>query len=363
MPQLSSGGGERFVVDLCNELVEMGHEVKLIVSHSLERPGLAFYLPELDKRVELESMNKRMGADFGLPVRMLRSIRRFRPDVVHTHLNGIVYSALSALRAGRVVHCHTVHNAAEKEAGASFLGRGVRRLLFKSKRVLPVTISEESQRSFREFYGMDAPMIANGRNVPQPVPVSDAVRREVEALKRTPHTRVLVNLARIISVKRQDLIARVCKRLESDGYDFLMMFIGRSIDDEVVRGIKDAECGNVHMLGERTNPLEYLAVADSFCLMSEYEGMPISLIEAIGCGCVPVCTPVGGLRNVIVDGENGFLASDLSEDACYVALKRFLDLTDEELAKRKKAAVTTYAPYGMRTCAEQYLKLFESQKC
>jgi len=117
VPQLASGGGERFVVDLSNELVGMGHQVKLIVFHSLERPELAFYLPELDERVEVESMNKRIGADLGLPFRIYRAVKAYGPDVVHTHLNGIVYSAFSALRPSRVVHCHTVHSAADKEAG------------------------------------------------------------------------------------------------------------------------------------------------------------------------------------------------------------------------------------------------------
>lgn len=357
VPQLASGGGERFVVDLCNGLVAMGHQVKLIVSHSLERPGLAFYLPELDSRVEVESMNKRMGVDLGLPFRIRRAIRSFCPDVVHTHLNGIVYAAF---RVQGLQYFHTLHSVAEKEAGG-MVTAAIRRHLFKTNKFTPVTISNESFASFRDFYGMDAPMIPNGRNVPADLRPSAAVVSEIEGYKVSGHTRVIVNLARIIEVKRQDLIARVCKRLEGEGYDFALLIIGRKGDAEMVRSIEQTVCTRVHMLGERANPLEYLAAADGYCLMSSYEGMPISLIEALGCGAVPVCTPVGGIKNVIDDGINGFLATDLTEDACYVALKRFLNLDTEGLTAMQRAVRASYQPFSMRSCAEKYVGLFQSK--
>ncbi len=355
VPQLASGGGERFVVDLCNELVHLGHEVRLIVTHSLERPDLAFYLPEVDKRVDVISMNKRPGADLGIPFRLYKAIREFRPDVVHTHLNAILYSWVEVLRADRVVFCHTVHNAAEKEAGPSFFSREMRRLLFKNKRVLPMTISEESRDSFRKFYGMDAHIIYNGRNIPENIKGVD-----FSEYKATPQTRVIINLARIMKVKRQDLIARVCRRLELEGYDFVMLMIGRKADKSVVDVVKAANCSRVYMLGERRNPLAYLTAADGYCLMSEYEGMPISLIEALGCSAVPICTPIGGVKNIINDGINGFLSDDLSEESCYIALKKFLELTPEKLEDMKHASFATYAPYSMSTCANQYVAFFKS---
>lgn len=355
VPQLASGGGERFVVDLSNELVNLGHEVRLIVTHSLDCPSLAFYLPEVDKRVDVISMNKRPGADLGLPFRLYKTIREFRPHVVHTHLSAILYSWVGALHTSCGVYCHTVHSAAEEEAGPSFLSCVVRRLLFKNKWVLPITISEESRDSFSRYYGMDAHMIYNGRNIPENIKGVD-----LSEYKATPQTRVIINLARIMPVKRQDLIARVCRRLELEGYDFAMLMIGRKAHKSVVVGVQAANCSRVYMLGERGNPLAYLAAADGYCLMSEYEGMPISLIEALGCGVVPMCTPVGGVKNVIDDGINGFLSYDLSEEACYMTLKRFLDMTPGELEDMKHASFATYAPYSMSTCANQYVAFFKS---
>ncbi|MDD7715488.1 MAG: glycosyltransferase, partial [Mollicutes bacterium] len=93
IPQLSSGGAERFTIDLCNEL-STKHEVTLIVLHSVEKFG--FYADELASNVRLVSMDKRMGFDMSLLFRLRRLIKKEKPDVVHTHLNGIVYISLSA---------------------------------------------------------------------------------------------------------------------------------------------------------------------------------------------------------------------------------------------------------------------------
>lgn len=357
VPQLASGGGERFVVDLCNELANMGHEVLLIVLHRLDCPILSFYLSEVDTRVVVKSMNKRKGVDLNLPWRINKEIKAFQADIVHTHLNGIVYTALAALTYRIPKYFHTVHNAAREEAGGKVTA-WIRKQMFKHRYFTAVTISEESQRSFQHFYGLNAPMIFNGRNVPSDLNPSAAVLDEIASLKIYPDSRIIVNLARIMPVKRQDLIARVCKRLEKEDYRFIMLMIGRKADIEIVDKVDFTICSSVHMLGERTNPLEYLAAADAYCLMSSYEGMPISLIEALGCGTVPICTPVGGIKNVVKDGENGFLAEDISEEACYHALKRFLDCSSNKLTALKEMAKQSYTPFSMTSCTEKYINLF-----
>lgn len=355
IPQLSSGGAERFTIDLCNELSKK-HEVTLVVLHSVEKFG--FYADELASNVRLVSMDKRMGFDISLLFRLWRLIKKEKPDVVHTHLNGIIYISLSAAINRRVVYCHTVHNTADKEAG-SFVCRGVRRLLFKTKLSIPITISEESHRSFLDFYGIDAPLIDNGRNVPADLALSASVVDEFKKYRRTDKTRVFVCLARMYPVKRHTLLAKVTARLYAEGYDFTVLAIGSTSQIDIVEEVKALKSDNFYILGERKNPLEYLKAADAYALCSSYEGLPISLIEALGVGAVPVCTPVGGIVNLVHDGENGILAAGLEEDDYYNAMKRFLDLDDEALCAMSKKAKESYAPFSMTECAQKYVSLFE----
>lgn len=356
IPQLSSGGAERFTIDLCNELSKK-HEVTLVVLHSVEKFG--FYADELASNVRLVSMDKRMGFDISLLFRLWRLIKKEKPDVVHTHLNGIIYISLSAAINRRVVYCHTVHNTADKEAGSSFVCRGVRRLLFKTKLSIPITISEESHRSFLDFYGIDAPMIDNGRNIPMNLKLSANVVDEFKTYRRSDKTRVLVCLARMYPVKRHTLLAKVTAQLYDEGYDFTVLAIGSTSQTDIVEEVKGLKSENFYILGERKNPLEYLKAADAYALCSSYEGLPISLIEALGVGAVPVCTPVGGIVNLVHDGENGILAAGLEEDDYYNAMKRFLDLDDEALCAMSKKAKESYAPFSMTECAQKYVSLFE----
>lgn len=354
IPQLGSGGGERFTVDLCNELSKH-HEVILCLSYSLEKYG--FYKHEVSPRVRIISFDKKNGFDGTLPFKLLKLIRKECPDVVHTHLMAIVYTALSALLMRKTRFFHTVHNTAEVETDGR-VGEKIRRFLFSKRLVTPVTISQDSHRSFREFYNMDATLINNGRDIPANLEVSDEVKKEFKQYRRTTETRVIVQLAHIGHQKRQDMMARVADRLMKEGYDFAVLMIGEIKEIQMAEAIKALNNPNIYLLGGKHNPLEYLKAADAFALTSSYEGLPISLLEAMGVGVIPICTPVGGIVNLINDGVNGFLSADISEEAYYTALKRYLEVPAEKLPAMKTEALNTYQPFTMVECAKIYEQLF-----
>lgn len=353
IPQLSSGGAERFVVDLCNELSKR-HEVTLIVYYNISEYG--FYVRELVKDVQLVVLNKKKGIDLFLMRKLTMIIKRINPDIVHLHTRAINYALPVLLGRNRIKKYMTIHSVAEKEAG-NLVERMIRKYCFGNGLITPVTISMESLNSFVEYYGFNPPMIPNGRDINGNLSVSEEVLEEIDGYRNSDLTKVLVCVARLTSVKRQDLLARVVKRLSSEGYDLCVLLIGRPLERDVLDRVMAVDCKNVYMLGEKKNPMEYLKVADAFCLCSIYEGMPISLIEALGLGVVPVCTPVGGVVNII-NGSNGFLSSDTTEESYYFALKKFLDTDIDTLKKIKIQAKFSYQPYTMKECAKKYESLF-----
>jgi glycosyltransferase involved in cell wall biosynthesis len=355
IPQLSSGGAERFTVDLCNEMAGT-HDVTLVMLHSFE--GLDFYRKDLSTHVKLISLNKKQGIDLKLSFKIYKLIKTGRFDIVHTHLRGIIYTALSAITFHqRMKFFHTIHNDAFKEGGRP-ISLFIRKLLFTKKWIIPVTISKTSEDSFKERYGFSATLITNGRNIPQDLKVSEKVNDEIKKYKKDNNTRILIHLARFESPKNQPLLARVASRLSKEGHNFTLLFIGNKKTVEMVSEVEVLNCPDIFILGEKSNPLEYLKVADAYCLCSSYEGLPISLIEALGTGTVPICTPVGGIVDLIEDGVNGLLSEDISEDGYYVALHRFLDMTNEALSAMKQEAVKSYSPYSMTQCARKYIMLF-----
>ena len=355
IPQLSSGGAERFVVDLSNELSE-NHDVSLLTYYSIETNG--FYARELSHKINVLSMSKKKGFSFSLSFKLLSIIKHIKPDIVHMHLTAISYLLLSIFFYRKCKYFMTIHSDADKEAGG-IVGAFIRKICFRNKLVIPVTISDESLKSFNRYYGMDAEMIYNGRSMPKDLSISESTRAVMNKYKKTQNTKIIVNLARINVEKRQPLLAKVARRLCDEGYDFSVLMIGNNRNQSLVTEIQSYECPSVYILGERHNPLEYLSLADAYCLCSSYEGMPISLIEALGVGCIPVCTPVGGIKDVINNGINGFLTDDLSENSLYLTLKRFLESSDEDLRVMRKNALESYRPYSMTQCCKKYELLFQ----
>jgi glycosyltransferase involved in cell wall biosynthesis len=68
-------------------------------------------------------------------------------------------------------------------------------------------------------------------------------------------------------------------------------------------GIRD----RIHLLGYRDDVKEWLGAMDVFTMPSLSEGLPLSLLEAMAAGVPPVVTRVGGMPEVVRDGESGFI--------------------------------------------------------
>lgn len=353
IPQLSQGGAERFVIDLCNELSKE-HEVVLVVLHNVDNHG--FFQKELGERVRLISMNKRMGMDWKLFFRVAKLIKEEKPNVVHTHLRAILYTILSFTFFSRIKFIHTIHSDAEKEAGGG-ISKWCRKFAFGTKRVHPVTISEESKHSFEKFYHLPSTLIYNGRPGYNFNTDISAVQQELEKSKTNKNAKIIVNVARIDPAKNQLTLAKAVDNLNKQCYAVELAIIGSKADKQIVNDIEALNSPYVHLLDVRTNPRDYMRAADAFCLSSIYEGMPITLIECFSVGAIPLCTPVGGIINMIQNGENGLLAKSPNQKDIENMLIHFLELPIDGQKRIRQKSLDSFIKYDMATCYLNYMKL------
>jgi len=116
-------------------------------------------------------------------------------------------------------------------------------------------------------------------------------------------------------------------------------------------GIEDA----VWMPGYDTNPYRYMAAADVFVLASAWEGCPIALQEAMGCGAAVVVTDApGGMKDIIEHGKHGLLVPTGNPAALAKGLLQIL--TDSALKQhyREQAQLRSHDFHYLNT-SQQYL--------
>lgn len=102
------------------------------------------------------------------------------------------------------------------------------------------------------------------------------------------------------------------------------------LESELRREARDLGLeSRVFFLGSRDDVFELLPIFDSFCLSSRYEGLPISLVEAMATGLPCVATAVGGIPEVLEDGVNGYLAPPGDPLALRTAIERVMSDPDE----------------------------------
>ena len=346
---LSSGGAERFVVDLSNELANMGHNVTVCILLRDDNPQLIFNKKFLSSKVKFHAMNFNRGFSIHKSNLLQKFIKKENPNIVHCHLNVIPYLFKICLFNRHILFFQTLHNIAEHTYGSKWQSY-INKFFYKHNLIKPICISKLCLKSYENFYNLkNAPIIDNGRAKPK---ISDRfldVKRDLENLKKAG-TPVFIHVARYNAQKNQKLLIEAFNELYKEGFLFTLIIIGKGYNCSDGIRLQENACKSIHFLGEKDNVCDYMLCSDAFCLTSKYEGLPITLLEALACGLTPICTAVGGIPDVIQDNITGYLCAGDDVEAYKSSIKRFNShpLNKETLKQYYKAK------YSMEVCAKKY---------
>ncbi len=352
---LSSGGAERFVVDLSNNLAEMGHNVTVCTMN--DNDYINFNKQFLCPKISYHSLQIKGKNIFVILKEAYKFVTSIKPDIIHCHLAVLQYIFPICVFNRKIKVFHTIHSMPKYASGGDAWHAKLFKFLYKTNLVVPITISEECHQGYKKFYGLSNDyLIKNGVS---PLKFSSRlaeVVQKVNAYKQTPQTPVFIHVARYHEAKNQKLLIDSFNKLYNDGISFCLLVLGRDFDFGEGAVLKNASCPNIHFLGEKNNVSDYLSCSNYFCLSSIYEGLPISLLEAMSLGVIPICTPVGGIKDLINDGINGFLSKNINNDSYVITLIRALN----SKIKAENCIFFYKKNYSMKRCALQYIKLFKS---
>jgi len=205
---------------------------------------------------------------------------------------------------------------AEKEAEG--LQRIVRKIAFFIVGVKPVAISNIVAESIGNIYGMRRDKLTT---------VCNGVVCSRYALPRKRSDRVrLISVGSLYAVKNFsfliDCFAAVRKKFENIHLTLVGDGVQRqALEAQICRlGLEKA----VTLAGTVSDVENYLADADIYVASSLFEGLPLSMLEAMAAGLPVISTDVGGVSEIVHDGENGSLAEPENPEAYAAAMEQLI---------------------------------------
>jgi glycosyltransferase involved in cell wall biosynthesis len=350
--RLNMGGPALHVAYLTAGLRERGYDTTLVAG-TLARgeDSMAFVADELGVDVvTIPELGREISPlrDLLATIRLAAVIRRERPQILHTHTAkaGTVGRA-AALLAGRArppIVVHTFHGHVLRGYFGplrSRIFRWLERLLARRTTVL-VAVSPQVRDDLVEL-GV-APrekfaVVRLGIELEQRVGADANGRAEMRRYLGIPAGRFAVGwVGRMTAVKRGDDVLEGFKELRLRGVDATLFLVGDGPDRPQLEQ-RAHELGIMRdtlFLGYQEDVASLYAAFDALVLPSSNEGTPVSVIEALAAGRPVVATRVGGVPDVVRDGQDGFLVEPGDTEGLADRLSRLAE--DPALRERLGAA-------------------------
>ncbi|NLY08801.1 MAG: glycosyltransferase family 4 protein [Tissierellia bacterium] len=323
VPSLVTGGAENMAAQLAAAIDKNRFYVELLVMSSPK--GTNIEKTVKDAGVKTVYFNKELGFSIKTLWEVYKYLNQFKPDVIHTHLSGFVYAIPWALLHG-VTLLHTIHNRPIYEARGNI--RRVLKFLYKKRRAIPVAISSTIAKETVALYNISSNMVETIFN---PVDVARFARYK----KRTHENQVVfVNVARFSPQKNQTGLVEAFSCVNNELPNARLVFIGdgelkKDVEKKVEQlGLKD----KVNFTGNVADIPQRLARADVFVLPSHYEGLPMSILEAMAAGLPCIASKIRGNTELIEDGKGGFLFEPTDIDGFAEAINT---LSENENLRKK----------------------------
>jgi glycosyltransferase involved in cell wall biosynthesis len=295
------------------------------------------------------------GRDLAGLVELVRLLRRERPAILHASSSKAgILGRLAGAVVGVPVRIFTVHGwAFSADSGfSSTLYRWADRVV-RPLTTMAICVSDNE---------LTTGLAAGTCRPDQAVVIRNAA--DVAAAPRSDHDHAIprvVAVGRLKAPKDFHTLVRAFAALSPGSFEGLIVGNGpdrTTVEQEIERlGLIDT----VRLTGERNDVPAQLADADVFVLSSKSEGLPVSVLEAMAAGLPVVASAVGGLAELVVDGETGLLVPSGDADELAAALGRLV--ADRELRRRMGSAGRERAErlFDLPAFRQAHLELYRTE--
>lgn len=322
------GGAQTVVTQLSNKLSE-NHEVILVAGEGdgkiwdmVEKSVKCEHCPNLQRSISIKN-------DILASLDLRRIYKKYKPDVVHLHSTKAGILGRLVLPSNKIVY--TVHGFDSiRLAFRKFLP--VERLMQYFCRGVVGVSNYDRDNLISENITKNVTVVYNGISKPNV--------ENISLIKEFKYDKVVLSIARVAKQKRADLFVQVARLLPDYGF----IWIGNQSEITEFGKLPD----NCHFIGNIPNAGAYCSKASLFMLASNYEGLPMVILEAMSFGKPIVASNVGGVSEIVRDNENGFVVENSAEnfaakikyilendDICYSFGEKSKEIYEQELTVDK----------------------------
>jgi glycosyltransferase involved in cell wall biosynthesis len=313
--RMNVGGPAVIVAELMRSLDKLAFEQILVTGYCDENE--ADYLDTVAKDIKATriaglgrsvSLIADLKAFFGL----VSLIRKYKPDVIHTHTaKAGVLGRLASLLAGRgAARVHTFHGHLLHGYFSSALTKLVILIekFFAARTSVLIAIGSKVRDDLvaagigrADKYRIFFP------GLPAPKPITKTTAQS--SLGISSETLYITFVGRLTQIKRPDRLLDVAKECKTRGLDlrFLVAGEGELFESSKARSLREEL--NVTFFGWRNDIDQIFAASDIAILTSDNEGIPLTLIQAAQAGLPIVATNVGSISDIVISESTGYLTA------------------------------------------------------
>lgn len=345
-----TGGAETFAINFSRELQDISN-LKVVV---LYRKHKSYFEEKLkEKGIDLVFLNKTKRFDLKNARELRQIIKEFQPNAIHTENNALIptFLALKNIKKSqRPKVFHTMHLKAEDETSNKIV-RFLYKRIFKHSSFIPVAITKSLSEDSKAFYKVKyVPYVDNG--------VSLEPFRNDKSLSSRKYDIVVVG--RFAPQKNHYFVVSSFLELRKKLPNIQISLVGGGeLLDDVKKFVLDNNAQDfIYFTGVLNSPAEIVKDSKIIALGSLFEANPLSLLEGMSAGCIVVSSNVGGVADIIKEGQNGFLFESGDKEKFVDILYRVL--SDIESYQSMSEFNVKYSDqFSMRECAKKYHELFQ----
>ena len=306
-------GAELFAAYLSNELMKLGHEVIFVGLYENENDVLK--VKNADNRDLVSVKNGKFS--FEIVKKIIKLVNEIKPDVIQCNgSDTLKYTVAASMFFGNIPLVYRNISIISE-----WISSGPKKILYKKmfQRIAHVTsVGDEAMADFIKTYNYP---IARTEVIRRGIPIKAVNRLELyKDLRKNlgihKKSKIAIHIGNFSPEKNHQFLLDIFKELKHEYPDIKLVCVGSGFLFEKTKEIA-AQKGlseTVFFLGFRKDIPELLAASDCLVLCSKVEGVPGVVLEA-GTQKIPsISTNVGGVSEVLKNGQTGFLIENFNKD-------------------------------------------------